>query len=360
MRAPAKKGFFAMPGTIETYRPFTNQSGIAHDIPKIQAAGVPPPWREVDGFKEHYRDGRMVVERVYSVPWSIRSAFMEYMLGFSQSKQSVVIGGGGNAAPSFFISRVIPAQDPERPFLYCRDVELLKGNGAWVPNPNTFAQNADGSTFFDANNHPVLIDCLQYQDTSTNGDGIGFYKATFMDVDFEIRSDANPPKNPNVPVELGRWVSRKYTYASQNIPLANLLVQFADDGTLIPEAGPGLIITGQDCIFEWHEVPDVPEAAITACVGHINLQAFDGLGGYPQFPAGTLLCMAPAKQRYRTRVGRVAWEIKYHFLYKSQGWNFFPDATGKFRLGQYKGGAPIFPSADFNTLFEVPAPATYQ
>lgn len=366
-----------MPGVIVSNQPFRNQSGIGHDIAKIQSIPQPPPWTEVDGYKEHYRDGKLAVSRNYSVPWGKRPLFFEYMLGYSYSAQSVVIGGGGGGpppAPSFFLSRIVPAQDPERPWLYCRDVELVQPQGKWVDNTNVFAVDANGQVIVqDGNGNPIKpihLPCVAYQDASGISDGLAVYTATFMDVDYEIRNDQNPPLNPNVPVELGRWVSRKYTYASQNIPLANLKVVFAAGphaGQTIPEAGPGLILTGQDCVFEWHEVPDTPEAAFDLCVGSVNLQAFDGLNGYPQFPAGTLLCMAPAKQRFRSKVGRVYWEIKYHMLYKNtgtfanpRGWNYFPDIDGNFYLATYANGTPIFPSADFNTLFEAPAPATYQ
>jgi hypothetical protein len=37
-----------------------NQSGIGHDLDKLETLPRPSPWVETDPFKEHYRDGRVV------------------------------------------------------------------------------------------------------------------------------------------------------------------------------------------------------------------------------------------------------------------------------------------------------------
>jgi hypothetical protein len=362
-------------GVISTNFAWPNHSGIGHDLDKLaDAKGA--PWVEVDGFTETYSGDHLQVTRYYRCPWGARPLFYAYMLGYSLAKQSVVLGGNGvPAGNDFFLSRVIPAQDPERPFLYVTDVKLQKGEGAWVDNLDVFARDPDGTIILDNGGQPIHIPAIRYQDQSDGGDGYALLAVTYSDLDYDVRSDSGLNDylaglgNPNVAKELGRWVSRKYTYQSHNLPLANLQVVFADNpDEVIPEAGPGLILSGQDVVYEWHQVPDFPEEQVAQCVGHVNQAPFDGLSGYPAFPTGTLLCMAPAKQRYRTKTGRVAWEIKYHLLFKNNGtaanpagWNYFPDASGRFRQAMYKNsGSPIFPSADFNLLFTVPEPQRYQ
>ena len=101
-------------------------------------------------------------------------------------------------------------------------------------------------------------------------------------------------------------------------------------------------------------------AAISACVGATNKSDFDGAQGYPTHKAGTLLCMPVQRKRHRTCRGLFVWELTFVFLQRDIGWQALPTATGDFLRAIFsdrKGS--LFPEADFNKLFEVPAKITH-
>jgi len=339
---------------------FRNQSGVGHDLDKL--AQDNGPWEEIAGYKEQFRKDDLSAVRYFKVEWNGRAEFHEYFLGYSTGVAGGVVNG--SATPPT-ITRIIPAQHPERPYLYAMEIELVEGRGAVQNNPLTLAQAPDGSPEFDENGNSVPIPMIQYYDNSSMaGPGYGIYAVTYRAVPYEIRSDKNLASY-NGGLEIGRNVERKTAYASQNLPIpANGLV-FADTGELIPETGPGRILSIIDATYIWHEVPDPPYAAFDACTGAVNQAPFDGASGYRTYPPGTLLCMTPKIERYRANSGRINWEIVYRLLFKTQGWNYFPDLNGTWRLVIKRNpvtgalGGPIYQSADFNTLFEAVAPGSY-
>jgi len=348
--------------------PFINQSGIGQSFANFSSSD---PWQEVDGYKEHFRQDDIQVVRMFRVAWNLRGLFVNRMLGYSTSQQQTALQGGGSQV-IYRIKRVIPAQHPERPWLYADSVELMKGEGAIRNNANTFATDANGNIIDDTNSNAIALPMIEYFDQSGNGDGQALMAVRYTFRDYEILSDddlvAQWQGN-----ELGRWVTQTRKYSVQSLALPGKGVIFNDpnapaaiNGTLITQTGVGIIMPVVDYQYAWHQVPDVPEAAIDACVGFVNSQPFDGISGRRQFAPGTLLCMAPSTDRIRTAVGRVAWEIKYHLLYRATGWNNYPASDGNFYRvnrtsdGTTANGVPVYPSADFSQLFGIPASVIYQ
>jgi hypothetical protein len=120
--------------------------------------------------------------------------------------------------------------------------------------------------------------------------------------------------------------------------------------------------------------PDVPIDAIKECGGKVNRAVFDPavtladgtlIGSESEgYPAGTLLMMTPGQRDRvpRTMRGKVGWELTYRFLYRPQGWNFFPARDGNFYFATFAAsGKAFYDSADFGNLFTQPfPPVNYQ
>lgn len=355
-----------------------NQAHIGHDLPKLQ--DEPQGWRELDGYRERWREDDMVATRVFNGPWGQRKTFVDWLLGYSTT---IVDPVSPNTA--HLLSRVIPAQHPEYPWIYATEVEELTGVGAWTHSNQVFLQAADGNPvlqpFPGAGVLPVPLPMIHYYDSSTHDDSHSCtMRVTYRHRDYEVRADADAWAQPTK--ELSRYVSRFFQPAIQSLPLSRLSAQlfFKEGpvaGTNIPEGGVRLLPTMQ-LQMVWHQVPDIPWDAFAACTGKINSKAFDGAPGYRSYPAGTLLCQAPQVKRMRSVVGRVIWEITYRFDYRGSitaavgggpaTWNHFPNEEGKFYLaGHYPGSyganvtpTPVYAWADFDQLFVPPAPTNYQ
>lgn len=213
-------------------------------------------------------------------------------------------------------------------------------------------------------------------------DGRAKMKVTYRSRDYEVRSDADAERaristelvtRTPCPTELTRYVSRKWSYSISAIPLplgkGGTVLKFSEGpaGVLGQEvkAGPPLLLPRKQITYTWHHVPDVPHAAIDACLGRTNLNKFDGVPGYELFEPDTLLMQPPEINRMRSVDGRICWEIIYKFDFNPLGWNTFPAANGRSYPATYGGGGvgadntPYLP-ADYNALWRLPAPADYE
>jgi hypothetical protein len=119
--------------------------------------------------------------------------------------------------------------------------------------------------------------------------------------------------------------------------------------------------------YTWHDVPDRPLATYSYVLGKVNADPFDGFGGAPTYPAGTLLCQPWETVRKVSATGRVTWDITFNFMLRPQGWNKFLTAYGDFYGATFTtnasgdaNGDKVYPTADFNLLFKVPVPVRYR
>ncbi len=200
-------------------------------------------------------------------------------------------------------------------------------------------------------------------------DGVAKLRVTYRPKPYIVRNDAQNAAWESG--ELGRYVERRPTYAIQGVGLGNVsrsgpnqlkFVASAPPGVagqLIPEAGI-LIVPTAAWSYIWYDVPFYPSQAISNCMGRVNAATFDGIAGFPAFPAGTLLCQAPDIQQGRNACGSPSFTIYWKLDYREQGWNVFPAGDGKFWPATWGGGDPlpdgsnlVFKSADFNQLFAV-------
>lgn len=364
-----------------------NLSGVGHAVSKIvddQAV----LYTEVEGYREHFGDNDLQATRVFDVPWTSRGNFCAFMLGYSNT--ILVSNFEGNLVPQ--LQRVIPHQHPERPYLYASRVELQAINGIYLNAPAVFALDSTGLTpvvvtpaiqaqfakagVFVPLGSPLALFMVTYRDESTLRDGLARYAVTYTPRDYEIRTDLEI-QNTWAGRELARHVSREYSFAAQTqpFPVGSLyfVKTFVGDpqnpfgGSLLPEVRSLFRTLGiTNITYTWHDVPDPPISAISTCLGAMNSVAFDGLSGFPQFPVRTLLCHAPRIKRKRNVAGRVCWDITYFFSYRPIRWDFYPASDGNFYqavFGNKDGTLSTRPpqnEADYNILFQVPPPASYQ
>lgn len=358
-----------------------NHSGIGHDLKKL--ALMPQGWNELDGYRESWKENDMKATRVFNGPWGNRKDFIDYLLGYSTAELDVLSG-------NYFLSRIVPAQHPEFPWLYAIEVEELQGVGAYTNNPNAFVQDALGNPVVQQVFDPergkipavIPLGIIHYYDSSSLRDTSSCtLRVTYRHRAYEVRNDEDAYKQPTR--ELSRCVTREYHPAIEHLGLSRLTGRMfysegpaGTKGSNIPEGGVMRIPTMQ-LTMTWHQVPDLPWGAFQNCTGKINLNKFDGAPGYREFPAGTLLCHAPRVDRWRSITGRIRWEIVYRFDYRGSvtafdgtpaTWNHYPDsfgffcAAGFYPNGFVDGGAnvPVYQSANFDELFKAVAPVSYQ
>lgn len=199
-------------------------------------------------------------------------------------------------------------------------------------------------------------------------DGYAIYRLTYSHRDYVVATDAQV--RPLQGGELRRYVTRADEPSLEALPLNRLVnagatkLMFLEGpfaGQVIAEAGVKQLATSM-LTYTWHQVPDRPLAAHANCVGKVNAGPFDGFGGAPLYPAGTLLCL-PWRTRRETGVaGRVHWTITFRFAFRPTGWNRFPAGDGRFYLATFTkntdgdpAGDPVYAAAKFGNLF-VPAP----
>jgi hypothetical protein len=198
------------------------------------------------------------------------------------------------------------------------------------------------------------------------------YQVLYTPRMYEVRTDREMNEALSLvgnSTELNRYVERDRTYSIKSFQiLPSQALKFVEGdfiGQLVPAPGSRLFpIT--EFTYTWHHVPDVPEDAIDACQGRLNLEPFDGVFGWRLFAPGTLLMMSPHITRTPRNVrGRINHKIVFKFLFTPQGWNRFPDANGNMALATFGGVLNdstklVYKLADFTTLFTQPLPRDYQ
>jgi hypothetical protein len=407
-------------GAAERSTPL-NQSTYDYDLTKLHDA--PVGLEEIDGYRTNYKTSDHSVTRYYQIPWGECYHFEQWVLGYSYTEIVAspgdptqqaflrdvtnwfgnVLGVTPTPAPVEFktykLRRVLPLQDPVRYWLFASSCELIENDGAWVEDPENF-------NLYPHNNNPVInpitgktdrISAIRYVSNDQGGtvgqksnpgpedvfsEGMAKYRVTFTPRLYEVRSDDDLASlSPGTAqTELNRFVTRKEQFAIEAVPLAKIAAGQGDFTTLpplqfitttwkakngisatIPEAGVRQLPTAQ-LTYIWHDVPDLPRTGFAQCVGRVNKADFDGVGGAPIYPAGTLLCQPWTTERSVNVCGRPTHQITYRFLFRPQGWNFFLAADGNFyeaSFGGLVGAKQVYDSADFSLLFQVPPPVTY-
>lgn len=329
------------------------------NLAKLQAQ---PPATLVEGYREKFnRAGDQEVLATFDVPWSGRKQWIDFMLGYSTSLQLP----GQNPT----ITRTIPFQVPVPTYehLFATEVESTQLAGTLAPAA-FLCHKGNGAIQLAADGNAVWTPWLAIADPSTGGDGLIRYGVRFRSYPYEILDDATAAATAQAngtTAELCRYVERHPKGAVQALPLPTGQVKYVNGpfaNQAIPDNAAYLLLPTEEWLYVWHEVPDLPLVAMANATGGVNQAPFDGAPGWRAFPAGTLLCQAPQRERYRTSNGRIYWRITYAFLYRPQGHNFLPASDGNFYQVGFGGNAnaPLYPSVDFNALFQPPAPVTYQ
>lgn len=341
---------------------------------------------EVEGYAEHFRgDGEQSIKRVFDVPWSSRKQWCDEMVGYSRL---IVDPQSAPGAPDYLLTRSLPVQDPEPGYehLYCSDVRLVGTRGsdgsggvfarqAFNVYDNTLAEQPQLATA------PALTAYKIAYFDRLSGYGLARYEATFTPRNYEVREDvevqtgqAQKALLPNSRGELERYVTREDRYAVQTIPLPKGQLKFtALAGGVLPQFSPAGIagvdqqLVGENAayllrhqaelVYTWHDVPFFDRLAVLGMVGKVNSTAFDGAVGFPFYPAYTLLMQAPVTERYRSTRGALMWRIKFSFLYRPETHLTLPGTasgaggSSNFFTVAMPDGTPLYPKADFNTLF---------
>jgi hypothetical protein len=345
-----------------------NQSGYDYNKPKM--LNKPPGWVEIEPYGETWEDDNNTVYRTFAGPWGDRKLFIDWVLGFSWNDNGT-------------LRRVVPAHHPEYYWLFAVGVDQVEGRGAIIDNPNVFVTDPGGGLTgpLPVQERPMIA----YYDTATNSDFLCCrLRVTYKALPYEIRTDLQ--MRDNGLSEINRWVERQETYAIRTLAVPGYYLQFPGNPPVpIPENAGNKLTLLKELTYIWRDVPDVPEAAIKACLNRTNNAAFDppvqingvnvggtDIGGYPP---GTLLFNGVDRKRKRSKTGRVLWDLIYKFLYQDNGtpgspagWNYFPmvqtdnnnNITG-FQFAQAflpGGGGLQYPPNDFTQLFTQPSPPT--
>ena len=330
------------------FQKLVNNGPVTFDSKKLLNL---PVQRERPDYRERFGDDSSQSTRVFDVPWFQRNYWRGQTLGYSLLTQKQVLDvfgfPTGDVIPnSTYLSRVLPQQHPEQPWLYAIDADLLEGVGIPGLNFNT------GMIAF-------------YRVEPAFAEGYARFAVTHRALDYDVLSDATVNGD-----ELRRYVSRFETYAAENLTLNGSQYKFLGTTQSI-QVNPVKLFPTKELTYLWHEVPIVPEKAIKACIGKVNSVAFDAnsptlraAGIYTGYDPETLLFLAPSWKRYYTKVGTLAYDVSYKFLYRPKdpntgagGWNqFFRGSTFGFQLitsDGTTGGKRVYDKADFAQLFQI-------
>lgn len=387
-----------------------NQGGIgiqAGNSLQQAFSNIQPTWPYRERFGP---DGEQQLQMGYVVPWSIRKAWVDFMLGYSTTLALPVANGAGlnilnggfnlfgsfsQAPPTppggtlqqenasgqnlYYLSRQPPYQCPALGYehLYCSSVEVTADKEGIFADPAIVSHDALGNVDVNGVGGNIPDIWPKFQDTKSNADALLHYVATFTPRPYEVRSDGETAAITTAggAGEMERYVEKQTRAAIINLPLPAGAYKFApllsaynplnggqDGNNPLSTSAAAILLPTDELVYIWNEVPDEPTTAIASCVGFVNSQPFDGARGRQTYPAGSLLCQAPLeRKRYRHTTGRWFWRITYSLLYRPQGHNFFPNSQGAFQLVTSDGtvgGKPVYPSIDLNQLFVAPAPLT--
>jgi hypothetical protein len=309
---------------------------------------IPDGWQELSDYSESWESSgngdrsRAEVTRTFQGPWGSRKEFIDWALGFSDN-----VGG--------ILTRSVPAQHPEYPWLYAVSATNVKGQGLFIQNPN-YDPEATG------------IDMIAFIDRDTQTDAhCCRVQVRYTRLMYTIRDDRDIALNSAT--ELQRYIIRTRVRSLRSQPLPPGQLVFQGTATPIPSSAGNILSPMQELTYRWMQVPDLPEKAFDLCQGCVNDKAFDPAfmmngrligftrGGYP---AGTLLCQAPETIEDRGVTGREQWTIVYKFIFNRNGWNKFPDANGNYVTAVYQNNPNkmLYDAVDFMQLFTQPNPPT--
>lgn len=332
---------------------------------------------QTEPYEEDWTEDDSTAVINYLVPWVNNPGFLAWARGYSFNN----VGQ---------LSRIRPAQHPKYPWLYCVNAKLVKGVGGVGFDTDPALVGALPPSPPDPNFVPAEM--IAFYDNGSGipgvfaGTGMALWQLTFRQLPYAVLSD-DVVKQYGLE-EYHRFCERIETYALEQLSIPGQQLKFVPTfvqdpsqppQTPPPELNPPAGIAGKAIdqsgmlkrfatraiIYRWHDVPDVPEDGIKACVGTINSTVFDQPwvsqagnsigGGKPSgYEIGTLYCEAPKKERKRNCVGRVTWTIEYTLLYRAQGWLNFPAQDGNFYRAQFPDGSFFFKSSEFRQLFQMP------
>jgi hypothetical protein len=356
-----------------------NDSGLTRNNDKVLAMPGYYDWWPCN-YEEMYDDDRNQATIHWMGPWSNRLAWKDWVLGYTTVVQNFVLSTNPSAAPvaTASLSRIVPHQHPEMPWLFATDCKLVKGIGAMYNRDDLVVLSANGFPAVGPDGQIAFDPMIAYGEPSPPGapwnDGKCVYAVTYRALDYDVLTDAQLLASPFAGSELGRYVTRvpNPSIRAIGIPAPSKgLFKFTAQA---PAGIAGQVVTGAELpllmpLFQleytWHEVPSVPWSILSNCVGRVNAVPFDPVGALFPHPAGTLLCQPAKAHRYRTKTGRICYRIVMRFDYQPQGWQNFPvalspDSTGGSTYGFYPatfggavGGPPLYQTADFNQIFTV-------
>lgn len=315
-----------------------NLSGVTYNN---LATPLPDGIVEIDGYRERWMPQSQEMVRVFDVPWPVRKPFYDAMMGYCTSLPAPKIGQPAT------LTRTIPAQHPEFPWLYASECNLLNGIGAITNNPLV----------------PVPMICYFHNQPGSPMWGKARVEVIYRHRPYEVLRDDQ--LDGSTGQELARYVTRTETYAMQALPIpqgngGNNQLKFvatALNGNAnqpIPNSQMTKLFPTREITYTWHEVPEVPEVGIATCMGRVNDKPWDT--AYPlsgRYNKGTLLCLAPQRDRYINVAGRWMYTITYKFLFRPEGHNFFPANDGNLYEATYQGGGHHYKDADFDQLFQL-------
>lgn len=329
---------------VPIYAPATalNLSGVGLNAQKMsQMPQTKPPIEPQQGYREVDRDDESSAEITWRVPWTARHAFREWAKGYS------AIGRDANG--NLKLSRTIPAQHPEKPWLFCVECEVTNGAGALMPS-QVAAPVPPGSP-------PILVPFLTFREevigAGSYGDGFALMKCVYRDRPYDIFDDATiAAMNTG---EIGRYVIREPRFSLKGMELPQSLRErlvfdkvalSPTTGQQAPEGIAGIPIPGGAQLlmpliglsYLWLEVPLalINWSAIQGCLGHTNANAFDlatSWGG--PWAAQTLLMQSPEIRYRRNGVGIMCADIRFKFDFVKNTWNAFPAADGNFYFANF-------------------------
>lgn len=135
----------------------TDYSGVAFDYTKL--ATMPPSLYETEGYREHLdSESGFEIQRIWRCNWSDVAACMQWFIGYSLMADQKTLNSQApspNGQPptsqpqgpsSHTLSRVVPAQDWYRPYLYADHVELIECLGVALADPNLILTDINGTS----------------------------------------------------------------------------------------------------------------------------------------------------------------------------------------------------------------------
>lgn len=309
-----------------------NQSGIGLNIAKLLA--MPAGWRETPDYEEDWvnHDGGQVT-RTYQGPWQSRVDFVQWALGWTTSIIHPQTG-----RPALF--RTPPAQDPVYPWLYCTAAQT-KGVGNAVDQYDPLA------VYILPDGRPVQVPAVRFFDNADRLDTrTALVRLRYTNVPYEVRTDNDNEGLAGSFPEGNRYLQREKTYGMRAVPVDRGVLKFIEgppgiNDRDVPDTSGQILFPGLHLRYTWHEVPEIPEAAIAACVGRVNRDTWDGCKGWPSYGPEQVLFYPPEVTRYRSSTGRIYWRIVIVAAVQPRtgGWNAFAAANGEFYNARYRSSA---------------------